>query len=119
MAKSLLELVVGDLGGKRAYHRLMQRVNALPRDYRFAFKKMRNYLYNTDLTGCETLFTDLVELLEASAAQGKPVLTVIGNDVAAFCDELVCASAPETLTPRKKLNQEILAHFHKGGNQHA
>lgn len=115
MAKSFIELVVGDLDEKRAYRRFMKRVNALPKEYRFAFKKMRNYLYYTDLTGCETLFTDLVELLEASAAQGRPVLDVIGTDVSGFCDELVRASGSDALTPREKLNKEILEHFHKGG----
>lgn len=115
MSKSLIELLVGDLGEKRAYRRFMKRVNALPKDYRYAFKKMQNYLYYTDLTGCETLFTDLVELLEASAAEGKPVLEVLGGDVAGFCDELVRASVPNAVTPREKLNKEILEHFHKGG----
>lgn len=115
MAKSLIELVVGNLDEKRAYRRYMKRVNALPKDYRYAFQKMQHYLYNIDLTGCETLFPDLVELLEASAAEGKPILDVIGMDVAGFCDALVRASAPDTRTPREKFNQEILEHFRKGG----
>lgn len=115
MAKSWILWMIGDLEEKRAYRRFMKRVNALPDEYRYAFKKMRNYLYNTDLTGCETVFADLVELLEASAAEGKPVLAVIGGDVAAFCDELVRASAPSAHTSRETLNQEILEHFHRKG----
>lgn len=115
MAKSCMELVIGDLEGKRAYRRFMKRVNALPKEYCYAFKKMRSYLYNTDLTGCDTLFPDLVELLEAAAAQGKPVLAVVGGDVATFCDELVRASAPDRHMPREKLNEEILKHFHREG----
>lgn len=115
MGRSMIELLVGSLEEKRAYGRFMKRVNALPKDYRYAFKKMRSYLYYTDLTGCETLFTDLVELLEAGAAQGKPVLDVIGTDVSGFCDELVHASAPGRLTPQERLNREILKHFHREG----
>lgn len=115
MGKSFIELIVGNLDEKRAYRQFMKRVNALPKDYSYAFKKMQNYLYYADLTGCETLFTDLVELLEVSAADGKPVLDVVGTDVAGFCDELVHASAPNTLTPRAKLNKEIMEHLRKGG----
>lgn len=110
MAKSFIQRIVGDLEEKRAYRRFMKRVNALPKDYRFAFKKMQSYLYYTDLTGCEMLFCDLLELLEESSAQGYLVLDVIGDDVAAFCDALVHAST-NTLTPGEKLNKKILKHF--------
>lgn len=115
MAKSIVQLIIGDLEGKRAYRRFMKRVNALPIDYRFAFKQMRSYLYYANLSGCETLFTDLVELLESAAARGLPVLEVVGSDVAAFCDELVRASAPDVPTPRERLNADILKHFHREG----
>lgn len=115
MAKSWIALIVGNLDEKRAYRRFMKRVNALPKDYSYAFKKMRQYLYYTDLTECDgALFIDLVELLESSAAEGKAILDVVGEDVAGFCDELVRAAAPNALTPREKLNKEILEHFHKG-----
>lgn len=115
MAKSFMELVVGDLEEKRNYRRFMKRVDALPKEYQFAFKRMRGYMYNVDLTGCDTLFTDLLELLETSAAEGKDVLAVTGTDVAAFCDGLVEVSAPHSPTSGKKLNEEIQEYFHKGG----
>lgn len=44
----------------------------------------------TDLT----MFTDLVDLFEASAAEGREVLDVIGSDVGKFCDEFMRASIP-------------------------
>lgn len=114
MKKSFVELVIGNLDEKRRYRQFMKRVKALPKEYRFAFKKMQHYLYYTDLSCCEgTLFADLVELLEASAAQGTPILEVVGNDVAAFCDELVHASSPNALTTKEKLNREIVSHFKK------
>lgn len=115
MAKSFIELVVGSLDEKRAYRQYMKRVSALPKDYRYAFKRMQNYLYYSDLTGCEALFTDLVELLEASSAEGKPILDVVGADVAGFCDELVRVYAPNLPTPREKLNRDILKHFNREG----
>ena len=35
------------------------------------------------------IFTDLLDLFETGAAEGKHVLAVTGEDVAAFCDELL------------------------------
>lgn len=114
MSKSIIELIIGSLDEKRAYRQFMKRVNALPKDYRFAFQKIQHYIYNCDLAGCDiTMFTDLVELFETSASQGKPIFDVIGSDVSGFCDELVSASAVDAITSREKLNQEIQNHFHR------
>lgn len=116
MARSFIDLVVGDLGEKRAYRQLMKRVNALPKDYRFAFKKIQQYLYNLGCADCNmAMFTDLADLFEASAAEGKQVLDVLGADVSGFCDELIHASGAKTAPSREKLNKEILEHFHREG----
>lgn len=113
MQKSILELLVGDLDEKRVYRVFMKRVNALPSDYRYAFKRIQRYLYNF---GAEmVVLTQLAELFEESAAQGKPVLDVIGSDVAAFCDELIQACAKSDETAKERLNQEIFDHFHREG----
>lgn len=114
MFKSFIQLIVGDLEDKRIYRQFKKRVNALPKDYRFAFKKIQHYLYYVDISGCDmSLFTDLVELFEDSAAHGKSVVEIVGNDVAAFCDELVLASSIKNPTTREKLNKEILDYFNK------
>lgn len=115
MFKSFIQLIVGNLDEKRIYRQFKKRVNALPKDYRYAFKKIQHYLYYVDISGCDmSLFTDLVELFEDSAAHNKPVLDIVGNDVASFCDELVLASATKNPTTREKLNKEILDYFDKG-----
>lgn len=114
MSKSIIELIIGSMDEKRAYRQFMKRVKALPKDYRFTFQKIQHYIYNYGSTGCDmTMFTDLVELFETSAAQGKPIFDVIGSDVSGFCDELVSASAVDVITPREKLNQQIQNHFHR------
>lgn len=119
MAKSFIELVVGDLGEKRDYRQFMKRVKALPRDYRYAFKKIQNYMYYFGDAVCDmTMYTDLLELLEVSAAEEKGVLDILGSDVAAFCDDLIRASASNTITTREKLNQEVLEYFYKEENSH-
>lgn len=118
MLDSLIKLIIGDMEEKRAYKLMMKRVDALPKDYRFAFRKIQHYMYSvgspdddmtifTDLT----MFTDLVDLFEASAAEGRQVLDVIGSDVGKFSDEVMRASVTNTQTSREKLNKEIMEKF--------
>lgn len=113
MVQSWVELVIGDLDEKRVWRRFKKRVNALPKDYRFTYKKILGYFYNF---GCQqAMLSGLLELFEESAAEGKPVLTVVGSDVAAFCDELMQASGAADGDLRERLNREIREHFHREG----
>ena len=80
MLDSVLKTVVGDLGDKRAYRQMMKRANALPEEYRYAFNKMRDYLYTVgySVSGAQenidlALFDDLIDLLAAGAAEHKSV----------------------------------------------
>lgn len=114
MTKSIVELVVGSLDEKRAYRQLMKKVNALPKEYCYAYKKIQQYMYNFDTIDYgSTMFHDLLELFEESAAEGKAVLDVVGEDVASFCDELILATNMKAKSSKEKLNQEIYDYFHK------
>ena len=122
MLDSIIKLLIGDLQEKRAYRQMMKRVGALPKDYRFAFGKIQHYMFSVGPPGDDmtifadlTMFSDLVDLFEASAAEGKQVLDVIGSDAGAFCDEFMRASATNTEKLREKLNKEILEKFQKEG----
>lgn len=122
MLDSIMKLIIGDLNEKRAYKQLMKRVNALPEEYRYTFRKIQHYMFSVGPPGGDmtvftdlTMFTDLVELLETSAAEGKPVLEITGSDVARFCDEFMRASGSHHEAPQKKLNQEIMDKFNKNG----
>lgn len=111
MAKSFVELVVGSLDEKREWKKMMKRANALPEDYRFAYQKILHYFYNF---GCNLpMLNDLIDLFEESAAAGKPVMSVVGSDVAGFCDELLRVNDVDPTDPRETLNREILEHFHR------
>ena len=117
MFKSFIKLIIGDLDKKRAYKKLMKRVNALPKDYQFTFRKIQQYMYRvgspdgdvtifTDLT----MFRDLVDLFETSSAEGRAVLDVIGNDIASFSDDFIRAAREngnQSKDARQKLNEEI------------
>lgn len=122
MLDSFKKLIIGDMEEKRAYKQMMKRVDALPKDYRFAFRKIQHYMFTVGSPGGDmtiftdlTMFTDLVDLFEASAAEGRQVLDVIGSDVGKFCDEFMRASGANTETLREKLNKEVMARFNKEG----
>ena len=120
MFDTMIKAVVGDLGDKRAYREMMKRANALPKEYRYAFRKMRDYIFTVgvpggDVSGCVdlALFHGLIDLLEAGAAEHKTVPELTGADVAAFCDELLRAHAVDEATWRKNQNQTILDSISK------
>ncbi len=78
------------LGDKKAWKAMEARAAALPRDYRIVYSEMKSYLWRfTTGDGMDTIavLQDVLGLFQTSAAQGKDVLEVTGNDVAAFCDQ--------------------------------
>jgi DNA-binding ferritin-like protein (Dps family) len=77
--------------GKKQWRAHMARVKALPPDYRIVYKEMQRYLFKVGpvdlLEG--TLLSGIVDFFEEGVAADKGVLELIGDDVAAFCDDLV------------------------------
>ena len=84
-----LEKVIGDFEGKKEWREIKARVKALPEDYRFAYEEIQKYVWCT--SGIETMepLKSLLDLFEEGTANGRSVLEITGNDVAAFTDELV------------------------------
>jgi DNA-binding ferritin-like protein (Dps family) len=82
------------IDSKRQWRAHMARVKALPPDYQIVYKEIQKYLFKlgpVDLPD-GTLLSGIVDFFEEGAAAGKGVLEIIGNDVAAFCDDLVASS---------------------------
>lgn len=101
---------------KREYKRHMARVEALPKDYQYVFKKIQRHMWMFAAgSGYDMmkLHYDLIELFEAGAADGKHVLEVTGEDVALFCDELLRNARTYTENWREKLNRDILKKIGK------
>jgi len=99
------------IGDKKKYKEQMDKVEALPEDYRFVFKKMHGYIWSfAGGDGSDMLKTqqELIELFETSAADGKHVLDVTGEDVADFCDEFIRDTKKWTDNYREKLNRNML-----------
>lgn len=104
---------------KKEYRKQMARVAALPEDYRFVYEKIQNYMWGFSAgSGMDMLKTqyELIDLFETSASEGRHVLSVTGEDVAEFCDELICGNQLWTDRQRKKLNQEMKKLFEKRGD---
>ncbi|MDR1089223.1 MAG: DUF1048 domain-containing protein [Coriobacteriales bacterium] len=99
---------------KREYKQHMARVEALPEDYQYVFKKIQHHMWMFAAgSGYDMMeiHYSLIELFEEGAAEGRPVLQITGEDVAAFCDELLRNAKTYTADWREKLNRDILSHI--------
>ena len=102
---------------KREYKQQMARVEALPKDYQYVFKKIQGHMWMFAAgSGYDMMkiHYDLIELFETGAADGKHVLEITGEDVAAFCDELLRSASTYTENWREALNRDILRKIGKG-----
>jgi DNA-binding ferritin-like protein (Dps family) len=77
--------------GKKHWRAHMARVKALPADYQIVYKEIQRYLFKVGPVDLPdgTLLSGIVDFFEDGVAAGKGVLELIGNDVAAFCDDLI------------------------------
>ncbi|XVQ15614.1 DUF1048 domain-containing protein [Spirillospora sp. CA-255316] len=77
--------------GKKQWRAHVARVKALPPDYRIVYKEMQRYLFKVGpvdmLDG--PLLSEIIDFFDEGVAANRGVLELIGNDVAAFCDDLI------------------------------
>jgi DNA-binding ferritin-like protein (Dps family) len=96
--------------GKKEWRAHVARVKALPQDYQIVYKEIQKYLFkvgSVELTDGTGLLSGIVDLFEEGAASGKGVLEVTGNDVAAFCDELIKDSKTYADIYQESVSQEV------------
>ncbi|WP_280266619.1 DUF1048 domain-containing protein [Nocardia wallacei] len=77
--------------GKKQWRAHQARVKALPPDYRIVYEEIQKYYFKVgpvELTD-GTLLSGIVDFFEEGIASGKGVVELIGDDVAAFCDDLI------------------------------
>jgi DNA-binding ferritin-like protein (Dps family) len=77
--------------GKREWRAHMARVKALPPGYRIVYQEIQKYYFKVAPADPHVL-GDLIDFFEQSAADGKDVRELVGDDVAAFADELIAAA---------------------------
>jgi DNA-binding ferritin-like protein (Dps family) len=77
--------------GKRQWRSHLARVKALPPDYQIVYQELQRYFFKIGPVGLAdgSLLSGIVDFFEEGAAAGKGVLELIGDDVAAFADDLV------------------------------
>ncbi len=96
--------------GKKEWRAHMARVKALPQDYQIVYKEIQKYLFKVgpvELTNGIGLLSGIVDLFEEGATFGKSVLEVTGNDVAAFCDDLIKDSKTYADIYQESVDQEV------------
>jgi DNA-binding ferritin-like protein (Dps family) len=109
---NLFEKIIGSLDDKREWRAMEARAKALPSEYRNAYKAMQKYMWTagggpTDWKDSSRIFVGILDLFEEGAAEDKKVTDLTGEDVAAFCDDLVKDEKTWQDKYRKKLNDTI------------
>lgn len=95
------------IGEKKEWKAMEARAKVLPRDYYVAYDKVKQYIWKSSGLGSIDIFKGLLDLFEEGAANGKRVLEITGDDVAAFCDELLRGEKTYTENWRETLNRDI------------
>lgn len=81
---------------KKEWREHLARVKTLPKDYQIVYKEIQKYLFKVgpiELNESIDLLSGIVDFFEEGASLGKSVLEITGNDVAAFCDNLIKESS--------------------------
>lgn len=108
---NLFEKMIGSLDEKREWRAMEARAKSLPSEYRNAYKAIQKYMWTaggpTDWKDSSRLFVGILELFEEGATEGKKVTDLTGEDVGAFCDDLVKDEKTWKDKYRKKLNDTI------------
>jgi DNA-binding ferritin-like protein (Dps family) len=84
-----LELVTGSLEEKKRWREYKARVKALPENYRIAVEALERYLMHfgpADGAGAMTMYEDLADLFEQSAADRTPIRDLFGDDPIEFVE---------------------------------
>ena len=113
----MLDILKKIIGDKKEYKKMTARIEAMPEDYQFVYKKIQHYMWHFvagDGIDILKIQYDLIDLFEAGAADGRRVLDMTGADVAAFCDELLRDAKTYTSTRHEALNRDIMKKLGKG-----
>lgn len=88
---NFLNKIIGEVKDKKEWRVTIARSKTLPKEYRVVYDEISGYIMSGGPGVIVTIkpFKHLLGLFEEGVAQGKHVLEVTGDDVAAFADELV------------------------------
>lgn len=87
-----LEVVTGPFEDKRRWRQYKARVRALPENYRTAVEALERYLMHFgpgDGSEAASMYEDLADLFEQSAASRTPIREVVGEDPVEFVEAFI------------------------------
>ena len=90
--RQYLEVVTGSLEEKKRWRQYRARIKELPENYRTAVEAMERYLMHFgpgDGADAASMFEDLADLFEQSAADGTPIREIFGEDPVEFVEAFV------------------------------
>ncbi|MGC5011492.1 DUF1048 domain-containing protein [Streptosporangium sp. DT93] len=90
--RQYLEVVTGSLEDKRRWRQYKARVKGLPEGYRTAVEAIERYLMHFgpgDGSEAASMYEDLADLFEQSAASGTPIREIVGEDPVEFVEAFV------------------------------
>jgi DNA-binding ferritin-like protein (Dps family) len=81
------------IGEKRQWREHKARTRLLPESYRTALEALERYLMHVgpggDGVAAQSMFDDLLDLFEQSAANGTPIREIVGEDPVEFLETFV------------------------------
>lgn len=106
----MLETLKKMISEKKQWNLYQKRIRKLPKNYRNAMKGIQTYMFNfTGTPEIMQVLYDLLAMFEVSAAEGKKVTDIVGNDLGAFCEDITKALSGGNWMDnyKKKLKEEI------------
>jgi DNA-binding ferritin-like protein (Dps family) len=94
-------------GDKKEWKAMEARAKALPKDYQVVYDEIKHYIWKRSGQGSIDIFKGLLDLFEEGVANGRSALEITGDDVAAFCDELLPGTKTYVDKWREDLNHSI------------
>ena len=105
---------------KKEWNHFQKRIKKLPKDYKNAMKGIQTYMFSFMCNeAIMQILYDLLEMFEESAAEGKKVTDIVGNDLGAFCEDIFKAVPNSNWIDnyKKQLQNEINKKVNKEDNK--
>ncbi|WP_063002794.1 DUF1048 domain-containing protein [Nocardia salmonicida] len=97
------------IDGKKQWRAHVARAKSLPADYQIVYQEIQKYYFKVGpvelLEG--NLLPGILDFFEEGAAGGTGVIELIGEDVAAFCDDLVKDSRTYADVYQESVGKEV------------
>lgn len=112
----LINLLIGNIDEKKQWNTLQKKSKTLEHDYKVVYDGVQSYFMNFASTASSgdiiNVLSEVVDMFETASSEGQDVLTLVGDDVMIFCDNLLKAITSQTWD--KELREKINAKIHKG-----